>query len=121
MTRRIVSLLHKVSYLVWAVAAAWVALSIFITFDLAGIPPTTPSLAQVHANAPRTLCEQIVAAVLAVLAIWQFRYQLGEEREAQCRKQNLCPTCGYDLRATPNRCPECGTPAIVPEIKTVQQ
>ena len=43
------------------------------------------------------------AAVMPALWVWR-RLNARSRRAA-----GLCPGCGYDLRATPGRCPECGT------------
>jgi len=41
-------------------------------------------------------------------ASWLLVVAYGVVRHALRRRRGLCPRCGYDLRASPERCPECG-------------
>jgi hypothetical protein len=47
----------------------------------------------------------LVIAMLAVLPAVRLRRWLHRRHR---NRAGLCLTCGYDLRATPQRCPQCG-------------
>jgi hypothetical protein len=51
----------------------------------------------------------LVAAIGLLFPLFKLRAVLARRDQARLAAlRGHCPTCGYDLRATPDRCPECG-------------
>lgn len=80
--------------------------------------PSIPRLNQIEIlHIPCWLILTIGALWPAGRYLWRYLQHRRRLRHlARCFRLGVCATCGYDLRASPERCPECGTPVPAPPV-----
>ena len=65
-----------------------------------------PSVAHTSARALLWLFQLVFTLPLT---LWQLKVAYPDSRYRRLSRQGRCGICGYDLRESPVRCPECGT------------
>ena len=56
----------------------------------------------------------LLSAAALLVTVYELIRRFSERRRASVPSEHRCANCDYDLRATPELCPECGTPAKPP-------
>jgi hypothetical protein len=68
----------------------------------AGANPSRPAMTINHHLFP-------LWPALIVFMVFPMIWLRRRQRRTRLARRGLCQICGYDLRGTPDRCPECGT------------
>ncbi|MFI5379075.1 MAG: hypothetical protein ACHRHE_07255 [Tepidisphaerales bacterium] len=75
-----------------------------------GLPPGSATQARFPGFRSLIISWWIPVLASSILpAFWARRQWICLREQRLLLRQGLCRICGYDLRATPERCPECGT------------
>jgi hypothetical protein len=101
----------KAQTLMWIPGAGIEREPVTVFFRTPGVPVSASIHdQQSHSSLWVGMRTWVVLSYASILpAVWLGRLLLLRRRNLLARRRGLCAVCGYDLRATPDRCPECGT------------
>ena len=85
----------------------WFLPILFIVL-LAGFVAVGALAANVNTSQPIFVLGMLAWIFFGVLTLMIIQKVLEQNRRRHADATKRCFLCGYDLRATPNRCPECG-------------